>query len=130
MKLLFDENLSPRLPELLGGEFPASNHIRDVGLLGAADSRVCDYASDNGFVIVSKDNDFRQRSFLDGAPPKVIWLGWGMQARLRSPTYFATNMRGLGNSTWTASHLCSSWRSRATKTGSDWFKRNLQDNAS
>jgi predicted nuclease of predicted toxin-antitoxin system len=28
-------------------------------------------------MIVSKDNDFRQRSFLDGAPPKLIWLSVG-----------------------------------------------------
>ena len=28
-------------------------------------------------VIVSKDNDFRQRAFLQGPPPKVIWLAVG-----------------------------------------------------
>jgi predicted nuclease of predicted toxin-antitoxin system len=77
VKLLFDENLSPRLPELLRGEFPGSAHARDVGLLGADDSWVWDYARDKGFAIVSKDNDFRQRSFLDGAPPKIIWLSVG-----------------------------------------------------
>ena len=26
---------------------------------------------------MSKDNDFRQRSFLFGSPPKVIWLSVG-----------------------------------------------------
>ena len=77
MKLLFDENLSPRLSELLRGEFPGSSHLRDVGLLGADDGRVWDYAGESGFVVVSKDNDFRQRSFLDGAPPKVIWPSVG-----------------------------------------------------
>ncbi|MFO1029536.1 MAG: hypothetical protein U1F60_00520 [Planctomycetota bacterium] len=25
-------------------------------------------------MIVSKDDDFQQRSFLRGAPPKVVWL--------------------------------------------------------
>jgi predicted nuclease of predicted toxin-antitoxin system len=77
VKLLFDENLSPRLPGLLHVDFPGSSHAREVGLLGMADSHVWDYARDNAFVIVSKDNDFRQRSFLDGAPPKVIWLSVG-----------------------------------------------------
>jgi predicted nuclease of predicted toxin-antitoxin system len=28
-------------------------------------------------VIVSKDDDFRQRSFVEGAPPKVVWLKVG-----------------------------------------------------
>ena len=77
MKLLFDENLSPRLPDLLCEEFPGSDHVRSVGLLGADDGRVWAHAREQGFVIVSKDNDFRQRSFLDGAPPKVIWLRVG-----------------------------------------------------
>jgi len=74
VKLLFDENLSSKLPSLLEDMYPGSAHIRDVGLLGASDSRVWEHAQANGFVIVSKDDDFRQRSFLEGAPPKVIWL--------------------------------------------------------
>ena len=77
MKLLFDENLSARLPELLREACPGSNHVRGVGLLGADDGRVWDHARDQGFAIVSKDNDFRQRSFLYGAPPKIIWLRVG-----------------------------------------------------
>ena len=43
----------------------------------APDETVWGYARDNGFVIVSKDDDFHQRSFLYGAPPKVIWLRVG-----------------------------------------------------
>ncbi len=77
MKLLFDENLSPRLPDVLSGEFPGSSHVRNVGLLGADDAAVWTYARNHGFAIVSKDNDFRQRSFLEGAPPKIIWLSTG-----------------------------------------------------
>ena len=30
--------------------------------------------SRTGIVIVSKDDDFRQLSFLRGHPPKVVWL--------------------------------------------------------
>lgn len=80
MKLLFDENLSPRLPDLLSEEFPGSSHVRNVGLLGADDGAVWTYARDHGFAIISKDNDFRQRSFLEGAPPKIIWLSAGNAA--------------------------------------------------
>ena len=77
MKLLFDENLSPRLIELVGDEYPESRHIRDVELIGAPDREIWEYARANGFTIVSKDDDFRQRSFLEGAPPKVVWLQVG-----------------------------------------------------
>ena len=73
MKLLFDENLSPRLVDLLLIVFPESSHVRNVGLAKAADDRVWSYAQEHGFVIVSKDSDFDQRSFVLGAPPKVVW---------------------------------------------------------
>lgn len=77
MKLLFDENVSDKLPGLLEDEYPGSVHVRDVGLLGASDGRIWEHARVNGFTIVSKDDDFRQRSFLEGAPPKVVWLQVG-----------------------------------------------------
>jgi predicted nuclease of predicted toxin-antitoxin system len=77
VKLLFDENVSPRLTELLAAEYPESTHVRDVGLTGKPDEQIWDYARDNGLTIVSKDDDFRQRSFLKGAPPKIVWLQVG-----------------------------------------------------
>ncbi len=77
MKLLFDENLSDRLVGLLAAEFPDSAHPRQLGMRGASDLVIWDYAREKGFVIVSKDNDFRQRVFVEGPPPKVIWLSIG-----------------------------------------------------
>jgi predicted nuclease of predicted toxin-antitoxin system len=77
MKLLFDENLSHRLIDLLADEFPGSAHPRQLGMRGASDTALWEYAREKGFAIVSKDNDFRQRVFLDGPPPKVIWLSIG-----------------------------------------------------
>jgi predicted nuclease of predicted toxin-antitoxin system len=77
MKLLLDENLSPRLPALLSDLYPGSSQIELLGLRGASDSVVWEYAKSEGYVLVSKDNDFRQRSFQYGAPPKVVWLHVG-----------------------------------------------------
>lgn len=77
MKLLFDENLSPRLVTLLADVFPASVHVREVGLARAPDSVVWDYAIQHGFIIVSKDEDFHHLSFLKGSPPKVIGINTG-----------------------------------------------------
>lgn len=77
MKLLFDENLSPRLAEILASEYPDSIHVRHAGLLGGADASVWRHARDQGFTIVSKDTDFRERSFVEGAPPRIIWLDVG-----------------------------------------------------
>jgi len=74
MKLLFDENLSPKLPRLVAASFPQSQHIRELGLKGRTDEEIWNYAKANGLVLVSKDKDFYQRALLYGAPPKFIWL--------------------------------------------------------
>lgn len=74
MKLLLDENLSPRLVAMLADICPESAHIRDVGLKAAPDGAVWEFAKAGGFAIISKDADFRQRSILLGPPPKVIGL--------------------------------------------------------
>lgn len=77
MKLLFDQNLSHRLTSLLNDIFPDSLHVRDIGLKEADDPVVWDYAKEHGFLIVSKDSDFHQRSLVLGYPPKVIWVRLG-----------------------------------------------------
>lgn len=77
MKLLLDQNLSPRLVHSLAATYPGTSHVRDVGLQAADDEAVWAYAEEHGFVIVSKDADFHQRSFLLGHPPKVVWIRRG-----------------------------------------------------
>lgn len=77
MKLLLDENLSPRLIALLSDLYPDSHHVEDCGLISEPDEEVWKFARDQGFAIVSKDFDFSERSALLGSPPKVIWLRSG-----------------------------------------------------
>jgi len=77
MKLLFDQNLSPRLPRLLDELYQGSTHVRAVGLRDADDTEVWEYAKQHGFALVSKDSDFQARSLLYGSPPKFIWLRVG-----------------------------------------------------
>lgn len=77
MKLLFDQNLSPRLAEALRDLFPGSLHVRDVGLDSASDAAVWVYAKEQVFVIVSKDADFRHLGFTYGPPPKIVWIQRG-----------------------------------------------------
>lgn len=74
MKFLFDENLSYRLVPMLADMAPGSVHPRDTQMLGASDDEIWLQARQQGLVIVSKDDDFRQRAMLFGPPPKVIWL--------------------------------------------------------
>lgn len=48
-----------------------------LGWLSADDVAVWDYARQFGFAIISKDIDFSQRSYLFGAPPKIISIRIG-----------------------------------------------------
>lgn len=77
MRLLFDHKVSPGLVRSLASLYPASTHVRDIGLHTADDEVVWAHAAQHGLVIVSKDSDFHQRSFLRGHPPKVVWLRLG-----------------------------------------------------
>ena len=77
MKLLLDENISSKLVKFLTSDFPESNHIDFLKMQGTTDTSIWEYAKTENYIIVSKDNDFRQRSFLFGSPPKVIWLSVG-----------------------------------------------------
>jgi predicted nuclease of predicted toxin-antitoxin system len=72
VKLLFDANVSHKLVRRLASEYPDSSHVREAGLGGAEDRQIWDYARANGFMIVSKDTDFRERSYVEGSPPKII----------------------------------------------------------
>ncbi len=77
MKLLFDQNLSHKLVDLLIDVFPGSVHVRQIGLREADDPQIWDYAKTNGCIIVTKDEDFNARSVILGSPPKVIWIQAG-----------------------------------------------------
>ena len=48
MKLLFDQNLSPRLPHLLADIYADSVHVREVGLRDADDLAIWQYAKVEG----------------------------------------------------------------------------------
>ena len=77
MKLLLDENLSPRLTELLSDVYPDSRHVVEAGLGESNDAEVWAYAEAHGLAIVSRDSDFADMSALKGWPPKVIWIRLG-----------------------------------------------------
>jgi predicted nuclease of predicted toxin-antitoxin system len=77
MKLLFDQNLSFRLCQLLSELFPGSAHVRRIGLDQADDQAIWRFAATNGFILVSLDADFAEMAALRGSPPKVIWLRRG-----------------------------------------------------
>jgi predicted nuclease of predicted toxin-antitoxin system len=77
VKLLFDQNLSPRLVQSLADVYPESAHVQSAGLATASDDAVWIHAKTGGFTILSKDEDFNDMAVVRGFPPKVLWLQLG-----------------------------------------------------
>jgi predicted nuclease of predicted toxin-antitoxin system len=77
MKLLLDQNLSRKLVKQIEEAYPDSCHITSVLAESSTDRDIWLFAEENDFVIVTKDDDFEQRSVLLGHPPKVIWIRLG-----------------------------------------------------
>ena len=86
MKLLFDENLSFRLPRVLAERFPESLHVEEIGLDQSDDEAIRRYAVEHGFAIVTKDADFAEHSLVKDASPKGVWIrrGNGSTATIES----------------------------------------------
>ena len=80
MKLLFDHNLSFKLPKRLSAIFPGSISVSAAGLSTATDLQVWEYAKENDFVLVTQDADFIDWNRLFGIPPKILWIRFGNQS--------------------------------------------------
>jgi predicted nuclease of predicted toxin-antitoxin system len=77
MKLLFDQNISFRVLRLLPDSFAGCCHVRSIGLNDCNDTKIWQYAKQNGFTVVTYDAFFFDMSVLRGFPPKIIWFRTG-----------------------------------------------------
>ena len=79
MKLLLDANISWRLISVLKLHFGECAHADNIAELDcpAKDIDIWQYAKDNEYLIVTRDNDFNDLISLKGFPPKIIWLKIG-----------------------------------------------------
>jgi predicted nuclease of predicted toxin-antitoxin system len=77
MKLLFDQNLSPKLVPKFADLFPGSTHTESLGRGSDSDLSIWDLAKSEGFTIVTKDGDFADILAAKGFPPKIILVQLG-----------------------------------------------------
>jgi predicted nuclease of predicted toxin-antitoxin system len=77
MKLLLDNNLSPKLVSQINDLFSDSSHVTFLNLDRASDMEVWNRAKQAGFTLVSKDSDFNELLASKGFPPKIIWIRLG-----------------------------------------------------
>lgn len=77
MKLLFDQNISPKILRHLPPELSGCQQVRFVELEDSADFAIFKYARAHGYAVVTFDSDFVDLNALHGTPPKIIWLNTG-----------------------------------------------------
>jgi predicted nuclease of predicted toxin-antitoxin system len=75
--LLFDQNLSRRLPAAVALAFPNALHASTLGFETSDDRVIWEYARERNLTLVTKDNDFQALALTRGAPPKVIMVALG-----------------------------------------------------
>lgn len=97
MRLLFDQNLSPYLPERLANVYPNSEHVMDEGLERALDADIWEYATQEDLIIVTKDADFSEWSLLRGFPPNVVWIRRGNCSTQDIEQLLRTNKEAIDN---------------------------------
>lgn len=95
MKLLLDQNLSPRLVHRLADLYPHSVHVMGVGLDRSLDREVWNYARQHDYLIVTKDVDFSEFSILQGFPPKIIWIRRGNCSTQEIETILRDNFNSI-----------------------------------
>lgn len=91
MKLLFDQNISFRIVNIIQDFFPKSQQVRTVGLENCSDLKIWDYAKSNNYTLVTFDADFYDLLLLNGFPPKIIWLRFGNTSTKKIAQILLTN---------------------------------------
>ena len=78
MKILLDANISWKLVNILKPVFGECLHVDSMGLnVPVEDIDIWNYARENGYIIITKDNDFVVLLEIKGFPPKVVLLKTG-----------------------------------------------------
>jgi predicted nuclease of predicted toxin-antitoxin system len=77
VKILFDQNISFRVANILNSVFPVSKQVRELNLEDKSDREIWNFAKTENFTIITFDADFYDLVTLYGHPPKVIWLRTG-----------------------------------------------------
>jgi len=77
MKLLFDQNISPRILKILPGTLYNATHANFNKLQDKSNLEIFNYAKNSDYCIVTQDSDFNDLLRLKGFPPKVVWFRLG-----------------------------------------------------
>lgn len=81
VKFLIDAQLRPARARFLASKGSTAIHVADLGAKEETDSWVWRKALDEGWVLVTKDEDFAMRAALAKEVPAIIWIRFGNTSR-------------------------------------------------
>ena len=93
MKFICDVHISYKLVNhlrILGFEVFHINEILDKWL--TSDSKICNYADQNDFIVVTKDSDFRNSFYIKKSPKKLIKINLGNISNQELIKIFSDNL--------------------------------------
>lgn len=76
-RFLVDAQLPPSLADWLTLRGHESTHVTRIGLGAASDTSIWQHALRDNVILVTKDDDFVQRSTLTDAAPIIVWVRLG-----------------------------------------------------
>ncbi|HQU92362.1 MAG TPA: DUF5615 family PIN-like protein [Pyrinomonadaceae bacterium] len=77
MNFLVDAQLPPGLARWLDERGHTASHVQDFDLGDAEDRLIWDHALKLGTIIVTKDDDFAERTARTASGPIIVWLRIG-----------------------------------------------------
>jgi predicted nuclease of predicted toxin-antitoxin system len=77
LRFLVDAQLPPGLAVHLAAKGHAAEHVHDVGLGGAPDRKVWNYAARHRAVLITKDADFAEIARTSRRGTAVVWVRLG-----------------------------------------------------
>jgi predicted nuclease of predicted toxin-antitoxin system len=77
MRFLVDAQLPPALARWLGERGFAATPVRERGLRDSDDGSIWNFATEGGWTVLTKDEDFVARCVSNPAAPPVVWLRIG-----------------------------------------------------
>ena len=89
MRFLVDAQLPPVLARFLEEQGLEARAVREVGLRDASDTAIWDFAARDGWIIVTKDEDFPERALRSRTGPPVVWLRIGNSTKRALLAWFA-----------------------------------------
>ena len=96
MKFVIDAQLPPILARWLREQGHGAEHVEDIGLRDADDNQVWIHALSVGATLITKDEDFADRSARELQAPVIVWLRVG---------YYESRTSGMDATSLARSHV-------------------------